>query len=73
MTVDAQAWTHLNCLEEGGFSALLWDTLTDFGYTTWAHEHMPTASLGSEGEDSHVPGTSYLGRVGGEGTWVELG
>jgi hypothetical protein len=33
MTVDAQAWTHLNCLEEGGFPVLLWDTLKDFGYT----------------------------------------
>jgi hypothetical protein len=35
MTVDAQAWTHLNCLEEGGFPALLWDTLNDFGYTAY--------------------------------------
>jgi hypothetical protein len=35
MTVDAQAWTHLNCLEEGGFPALLWDTLKDFGYTAY--------------------------------------
>jgi hypothetical protein len=33
MTVDAQVWTHLNCLEEGGFPALLWDTLKDF----WVH------------------------------------
>jgi hypothetical protein len=35
MTVDAQAWTHLNCLEEGGFPALLWDTLKDLGYTAY--------------------------------------
>jgi hypothetical protein len=35
MTVDAQAWTHLSCLEEGGFPALLWDTLMDFGYTAY--------------------------------------
>jgi hypothetical protein len=35
VTVDAQAWTHLNCLEEGGFAALLWDTLKDFGYTAY--------------------------------------
>jgi hypothetical protein len=35
MSVDAQAWTHLNCLEEGGFPALLWDTLKDFGYTAY--------------------------------------
>jgi hypothetical protein len=34
-TVDAQAWTHLNGLEEGGFPALLWDTLKDFGYTAY--------------------------------------
>jgi hypothetical protein len=35
MTVDAQSWTHLNCLEEGGFPVLLWDTLKDFGYTVY--------------------------------------
>jgi hypothetical protein len=35
MTVNARAWTHLNCLEEGGFPALLWDTLKDFGYTAY--------------------------------------
>jgi hypothetical protein len=35
MTVDAQAWTHLNYLEEGGFLALLWDTLKDLGYTAY--------------------------------------
>jgi hypothetical protein len=35
MTVDAQAWTHLNCLEEGAFPALLWDTLKDFGYKAY--------------------------------------
>jgi hypothetical protein len=49
MTVDAQAWTHLNCLEEGGFLALLWDTLKDFGYTAYpeysAHELMTTDQL----------------------------
>jgi hypothetical protein len=48
VTVDAQAWTHLNYLEEGGFPALLWDTLNDFGYTTHpeysAHELMTTAN-----------------------------
>jgi hypothetical protein len=32
---------------------------------TWAHDHMPIASLGSKGEDPRVPDTSYLGRVGG--------
>jgi hypothetical protein len=49
MTVDAQAWTHLNCLEEGGFPALLWDTLNDFGYTAYpeysARELMTTGQL----------------------------
>jgi hypothetical protein len=35
MTVDVQAWTHLNYLEDGGFLALLWDTLKDFRYTTY--------------------------------------
>jgi hypothetical protein len=49
MTVDAQTWTHLNCLEDGGFPALLWDTLKDFWYTTYleysAHELMTTGQL----------------------------
>jgi hypothetical protein len=49
MTVDAQAWTHLHCLKEGGFPALLWDTLTDFGYTAYpeysTRELMTTGQL----------------------------
>jgi hypothetical protein len=49
MTVDVQAWTHLNCLKEGGFPALLWDTLKDFGYTAYpeysARELMTTGQL----------------------------
>jgi hypothetical protein len=49
MTVDAQAWTHLNYLEEGGFPALLWDTLNDFRYTAYpvysACELMTTGQL----------------------------
>jgi diacylglycerol kinase len=49
MTVDAQAWTHLNFLEEGGIPALLWDTLKDFGYNTYpeysARELMTTGQL----------------------------
>jgi hypothetical protein len=49
MTVDVQAWTHLNCLEEGGFPALLWDTLKDFGYAAYpeysACELMSTGQL----------------------------
>jgi hypothetical protein len=49
MNVDAQAWTHLNCLEEGGFPALVWGTLKDFGYTAYpeysARELMTTGQL----------------------------
>jgi hypothetical protein len=49
MTVGAQVWTHLNCLKEGGFPALLWDTLKDFGYTAYpeysTRELMTTGQL----------------------------
>jgi hypothetical protein len=49
MTVDAQAWTHLNFLEERGFPALLWDTLKDFWYAAYpeysARELMTTGQL----------------------------
>jgi hypothetical protein len=49
MIVDAQVWTHLNCLEEGGFPALLWDTLKDLGYTVYpeysAREFMTAGQL----------------------------
>jgi hypothetical protein len=49
VTVDAQVWTHLNYLEVGGFPALLWDTLKDFGYPTYpeysARELMSTGQL----------------------------
>jgi hypothetical protein len=49
MTVDTQVWTHLNCLEVGGFPALLWDTLKDIGYATYpeysAREFMSTGQL----------------------------
>jgi hypothetical protein len=34
-SADVEAWTLVNCLEEGGFPALLWDTLKDFGYTAY--------------------------------------
>jgi hypothetical protein len=48
-TVDAQAWTHLNCLEEGGFPALLWDTQKDLGHIVYpeysACELMTTGQL----------------------------
>jgi hypothetical protein len=30
-SADVEAWTLVNYLEEGGFPALLWDTLKDFG------------------------------------------
>jgi hypothetical protein len=33
-SVDVESWTLVNYLEEGGFPALLWNTLKDFGYTT---------------------------------------
>jgi hypothetical protein len=34
-SVDVESWTLVNYLEEDGFPALLWDTLKDFGYTTY--------------------------------------
>jgi hypothetical protein len=34
-SADVEAWTLVNYLEEGGFPALLWDTLKDFGYTAY--------------------------------------
>jgi hypothetical protein len=33
-SADVDTWTLVNYLE-GGFPALLWDTLRDFGYTTY--------------------------------------
>jgi hypothetical protein len=46
---DVESWTLVNYLEEGGFPALLWDTLTDFGYTTYpeysTREVMTTGQL----------------------------
>jgi hypothetical protein len=44
----------------------LWVHSVSWVLDTWAHDHKPTASLGSEGEDPLVPDTSYLGRVGGK-------
>jgi hypothetical protein len=44
-----ESWTLVNYLEEGGFPALLWDTLKDFGYTTYpeysTREVMTTGQL----------------------------
>jgi hypothetical protein len=44
-----EAWTLVNYLEEGGFPALLWDTLKDFGYTAYpeysTREIMTTCQL----------------------------
>jgi hypothetical protein len=34
-STDVETWTLVNYLEEGGFPALVWDTLKDFGYTTY--------------------------------------
>jgi hypothetical protein len=34
-SVDVESWTLVNYLKESGFPALLWDTLKDFGYTTY--------------------------------------
>jgi hypothetical protein len=34
-SADVETWTLVNYLEEGGFPALLWDTLKDFGYTAY--------------------------------------
>jgi hypothetical protein len=48
-STDVESWTLANCLEEGGFPALLWDTLKDFGYATypeyWTREVMTTGQL----------------------------
>jgi hypothetical protein len=46
---DVEAWTLVKYLEEGGFPALLWDTLKDFGYTAYpeysTREVMTTGQL----------------------------
>jgi hypothetical protein len=34
-STDVEAWTLMNYLKEGGFPALLWDTLKDLGYTAY--------------------------------------
>jgi hypothetical protein len=48
-SADVESWTLVNYLEEGGFPALLWDILKDFGYTTYpeysTHEVMTTGQL----------------------------
>jgi hypothetical protein len=48
-SADVEPWTLVNYLEEGGFPALLWDTLKDFGYTTYpeysTREIMTTGQL----------------------------
>jgi hypothetical protein len=48
-SVDVEAWTLVDYLEEGGFPALLWDTLKDFGYTAYpeysTREVMTTGQL----------------------------
>jgi hypothetical protein len=48
-SADVESWTLVNYLEEGGFPALLWDILKDFGYTTYleysTREVMTTGQL----------------------------
>jgi hypothetical protein len=48
-SVDVEAWTLVNYLEEGGFPSLLWDTLKDFGYASYpvysTREIMTTGQL----------------------------
>jgi hypothetical protein len=48
-SANVEAWTLVNYLEEGGFPALLWDTLRDFGYTAYpeysTREIMTTGQL----------------------------
>jgi hypothetical protein len=48
-SADVKAWTLVNYLQEGGFPALLWDTLKDFGYTSYlkysTREVMTTGQL----------------------------
>jgi hypothetical protein len=48
-SADVESWTLVNYLEEGRFPALLWDTLKDFGYTTYpeysTREVMTTGQL----------------------------
>jgi hypothetical protein len=48
-SADVETWTLMNYLEEGGFPALLWDTVKDFGYTAYpeysTREIMTTGQL----------------------------
>jgi hypothetical protein len=48
-SADVEVWTLVNYLKEGGFPALLWDTLWDFGYTIYpeysTREVMTTGQL----------------------------
>jgi hypothetical protein len=48
-SADVEAWALVNYLEEGEIPALLWDTLKDFGYTTYpeysTREVMTTGQL----------------------------
>jgi hypothetical protein len=48
-STDVESWTLVNYLEEGGFPALLCDTMKDFGYTAYpeysTREVMTTGQL----------------------------
>jgi hypothetical protein len=41
VSTNVETWTLVNYLEEGGFPALLWDTLKDFGYTDYPEYSTP--------------------------------
>jgi hypothetical protein len=47
-SADVEAWTLMNYLEEGGFPALLWDTLKDFGNN--AYQEYSTREIMTTGQ-----------------------
>jgi hypothetical protein len=51
MWADVETWTLVNYLEEGGFPALLWDTLKDFGHT--AYPEYSTCEIMTTGQLLH--------------------
>jgi hypothetical protein len=70
-SADMETWILVNYLEEGGFPALLWDTLKDFGYT--AYPEYSTCEIMATGQLLHCevkvnisrcPTKTCLGRVG---------
>jgi hypothetical protein len=62
-SADEEAWTLVNCLEEGGFPALLWDTT----YPEYSTREIMTTSQLLRCElkvKISVSDQSFLGRVG---------